>query len=108
MVKRFQSLVMYILNGFVYGGTCLWTPWCQPDYQGVLIFQVILCTKGLGPQLSVWIIQVYSFSSVQIRINRFHCVYGMQKLLHMWTILQCAKEPLMWTLLEDEDTSILS
>ena len=29
-----------------------------PDYQGVMIFQVSLCTKGLlymGPQLSVWI-----------------------------------------------------
>ena len=38
-----------------------------PDYQGVLIFQVSLCTKGLatlGPQLSLWIMQVSSFSEV--------------------------------------------
>ena len=33
----------------IYSGTCvLWTPWDQkkcPDYQGVLIFQVILYDK---------------------------------------------------------------
>ena len=25
----------------------IWTPWDRPDYQGVPIFQVSLCTKGL-------------------------------------------------------------
>ena len=40
-----------------------------PDYQGVLIL-VILC--HLGPQLSVWIMQVSLSSSVHI--NRFSTV----------------------------------
>ena len=45
----------------------------RPDYDGVLIFQVILKEMfHLGPQLSVWIMQVSIFSSVQI--NRFHCM----------------------------------
>ena len=44
-----------------------------PDYQGVLIFQIILYEKcHLGPQLSVWIMQMSLFSSVHI--NRFHCI----------------------------------
>ena len=43
-----------------------------PDYQGVLIFQVVLYKKyHLGPQLIGWIMQVSIFSS--IHINRFHC-----------------------------------
>ena len=43
-----------------------------PDYQGVLIFQVVLYKKyNLGPHLSVWIMQVSIFSSVHI--SRFHC-----------------------------------
>ena len=39
-----------------------------PDYQGVLIFHMIM--YHLGPQLGVWIMQVSTFSSVLI--NRFH------------------------------------
>ena len=41
-----------------------------PDYQGVLIHQVILLCN-LRPQLSVWIMQESLFLSVHI--NRFHC-----------------------------------
>ena len=47
-----------------------------PDYQGVLIFQVSLYEKHhLGPQLSMWIIQVSLFSSVLN--NRFHCIHPL-------------------------------
>ena len=44
-----------------------------PDYQGVLIFQVILYDKvHLLSQLSVWIMQVSLFSS--LHNYRFHCI----------------------------------
>ena len=46
-----------------------------PDYQGVLIFQVVLYEKcHIRPQLSVWIMQESLFSSVHI--NRFHSTYS--------------------------------
>ena len=41
-----------------------------PDNQGVLIIHMI--KHHLGPQLSMWIIQVSILSSVLI--NRFHCI----------------------------------
>ena len=44
-----------------------------PDYRDILIFRSFNMIKcHLGPQLSVWIMQVSLFSSAHI--NKFHCV----------------------------------
>ena len=50
-----------------------------PDYQGVLIFQVSLYDKApFGTiTISVWIMQVFIFSSVLI--NMFHCIHVSPK-----------------------------
>ena len=55
-----------------------------PDYQGVLIFQVILC--NLGPQLSVWISRCHIF---KCSINRFHCILIHVSVYQAFCVLQC-------------------
>ena len=66
-MQQTSELFTHTVEPVYYGH--LWTSQKFPDYQGVLIFQVIM--YHLGPQLGVWIMQVSTFSSVLI--NRFHC-----------------------------------